>query len=110
MKLYQVVDKIHNALKKDITIDLPNSVEKCPMCKGLGKYEQRYTAGCGMVSYRSIGPCDYCKLEGLFMQGSGFRYKNGKFSDYSVPESVLYQIYEINKPAIEIAEQIEHYN
>jgi DnaJ-class molecular chaperone len=37
----------------------------CEVCKGMGRYEQTYTAGCGMGSYQTMGPCTWCNKTGL---------------------------------------------
>ncbi len=39
-------------------------IKECEVCKGEGRYEQIYTVGCGMGSYKSMGPCDWCKQVG----------------------------------------------
>lgn len=52
----------------------------CGVCEGEGKYEQTYTQGCGMGSYRSKGMCDHCKGEGLISGGS------------PAPDSVINQV------------------
>ena len=39
----------------------------CPVCKGSGRYEQMFTAGCGGGYYRSNSYCDYCEGEGLLV-------------------------------------------
>lgn len=67
---------------------LPELVEVCPVCKGTGEYEQWYNAGCGGGSYKSMGPCDWCKHPTVFMRGLGYRMKSGK----EVPLSVINQI------------------
>lgn len=36
----------------------------CPICKGFGECQQRYTAGCGSGSYTTVGGCDYCGATG----------------------------------------------
>lgn len=41
--------------------------EICWACKGTGRYEQSYNAGCGMGYYRMNGDCEYCKSRGLLM-------------------------------------------
>jgi hypothetical protein len=53
----------------------------CTVCDGEGKYEQTYTAGCGMGSYQSIGKCDWCDGHGLRM--------GDKPAPYSVVNMVL---------------------
>ena len=67
---------------------LPELVEVCPICNGAGEYRQTYTAGCGMGTYRALGPCDYCKHPSKFMKGLGYRMKDGG----EVPLSVINQI------------------
>lgn len=61
-------------------LKLPEFVRVCPLCKGEGKTEQTYTAGCGMGSYRSMGACEYCK---------GWRFLSG---DKPITSSILNQI------------------
>ena len=76
---------------------LPEKLEVCPLCDGKGEYEQRYTVGCGMGTYKSIGPCDYCKHpEGHLyngMKGLGYRMKDGS----TVSLSVINQINVMNE-------------
>lgn len=69
-------------------MDLPEYIEICPVCVGLGEYKQTYTAGCGMGTYRSVGPCSYCKNPNVFMRGLGYRMKDGS----EVPLSVINQM------------------
>jgi len=52
----------------------------CPVCGGAGEYRQMFTAGCGRGYYHSMSMCDYCKGEGLLV--------NGK----EAPESVCNQV------------------
>lgn len=46
-------------------ITLPPHIALCGICNGKGQYEQTYTAGCGMGSFRSVGRCDHCEGTGL---------------------------------------------
>ena len=106
MRLNQVVDELHKAMDF-MDLKLPKYVQLCPICDGRGEYQQSYNAGCGGGMYRSTGPCDYCKIDGLWYQGTGFRYKDSSISRRSVPESVIFQIYEMNKNPILVKEQLE---
>ena len=105
--MHKLIDKLHNAINSGIKLELPSAVKLCGFCEGFGKYKQTYNAGCGMESYRASGPCEYCKHSKLFMQGSGFVYKARSMYKYSVPESVINQIYEMNKQAIEVMQQFK---
>lgn len=46
-------------------IKLPEHIILCGCCGGKGRYEQRYTVGCGGGSYMSKGRCDSCEGTGL---------------------------------------------
>lgn len=108
INLHKYVGDLHKLVELKVNIELPEKVEKCPICKGFGHYNQTYNAGCGMGFYRSSGPCDYCYHPKLYMCGSGFVYKNSNFKEKSIPESVLVQIYEANKATIETIKQLEN--
>lgn len=56
-------------------------VRDCSVCSGKGEYPQRYTAGCGMGYFTSLGDCDRCKKTGLVYKASG----------EAVPKSVVAQ-------------------
>ncbi|MCW3783563.1 hypothetical protein [Defluviimonas salinarum] len=71
--------------------DLPDYVRRCGACDGAGEYPQRYTAGCGMGYYTSMGRCDVCRDpdDGSNWKGVGLLYRDtGK----PVPKSVVIQI------------------
>jgi len=44
------------------------NLSDCTVCKGKGETEQVYTAGCGMGSYKSMGPCSWCNGIGLVLK------------------------------------------
>lgn len=46
-------------------ITLPPHLVTCEICKGKGRYEQTYIAGCGMGYYKSVGRCIFCDGVGL---------------------------------------------
>lgn len=70
--------------------ELPEYVRLCPMCEGAGKYEQTYTAGCGMGYYRSNGNCEICGKHKRYGQiGPGYVYKA---TNEPVGDSVVAQI------------------
>lgn len=66
--------------------DLPEYVTLCNWCGGQGRYEQTYTAGCGMGHYRSSGQCGSCN-------GMGLNYAHGD----EVPVSTIRQILNARK-------------
>lgn len=65
---------------------LPAYIERCPVCKGAGEYEQTYNIGCGRGHSRMMGPCDYCKppYPTFLMASLGYRMKSGAPVPYSV--------------------------
>jgi len=73
-------------------MNLPEYVEICPWCKGEGKYEQTFNAGCGGGMFTSMGRCDLCQPKKFSYDGLGYRMKNGK----PVPDSVINQIEVMN--------------
>lgn len=68
---------------------LPELVIPCPICNTKGEHEQTYNIGCGRGLYKSLGPCDFCHIEGYFMESPGYVYKD---TMKGIPKSVLNQI------------------
>lgn len=77
---------------------LPEYVVPCGWCNGTGEYEQMYTVGCGGGYYKSSGPCDHCKQEGVSSyRGVGYIYRDDeRWTNAGVPDSVLDQIKRMN--------------
>lgn len=70
---------------------LLDHVEVCPICDGLGAYDQRFREG------RFISTCDYCREPGhTYAMGpaAGLVYKGTRTG---VPESVIAQVLNQNK-------------
>lgn len=44
---------------------LPEYLRRCGVCDGDGCYDQTFTAGCGMGSYKMVADCDYCHGAGI---------------------------------------------
>lgn len=59
--------------------------EVCWCCGGKGSYQQTYTAGCGMGTFRSDGDCEKCVGRGLLVANS------------AAPLSVLNQVLEAGR-------------
>lgn len=96
MRINDVIEKLHPAIKQGIQLKLPEFVEICSLCDGTG-----------INKYDWPSNCNLCKHEKLHWCGSGFVYNCGPFIHKTVPESVIYQIYEMNKNVILVKEQLE---
>lgn len=100
LSLYDLLPGLGYEPRDWLPEELPDYVTLCGVCDGKGVYEQTYTAGCGMGSYRSSGKCGYCG-------GVGLRYQfaeTGYGRDNPIPISVIVQILTTRERAATVVE------